>query len=158
MLARLFFFRKTGIGDERDSKNSVRRRYRLGETVGHRGGESGGREGVGGIVQWPESTKPMLEIMPLVARAEKIATWLSRHMHFSLFFCFSRFAISPRLIDRSYRSGLAYLSPLSGNIPRAGGICRVASDSEENSSQLSSILTDHIYECSSKLPYPRFAR
>lgn len=42
----------------------------------------------------------------------KIATWLSRHMHFSLFF----FAISPRLIDRSYRPGRR-ISSLSGNIP-----------------------------------------
>lgn len=54
----------------------------------------------------------------------KIATWLSRHMHFSLFF-----AIPPRLIDRSCRSRLR-ISPLSGNIPNLE-VRRVAHDSRK---------------------------
>lgn len=99
--------------DGRDWRKIAKYEDRIGR--GERGGE-------GRVCRWNSSMagKHKTDAGNNASRSVacgKIATWLSRHMHFSLFFFFF-FAISPRLIDRSYRPGRPVsLLSVGGNIP-----------------------------------------
>lgn len=61
-----FFFENRAMGTDRDGRD-WRKIAKYEDRIGRGEDRSGGGGCVDGTVQWPESTKPMLEIMPLVA-------------------------------------------------------------------------------------------